>query len=648
MNLNALRTLFLCATALMLQAQLCPATDEPLLPVETPGDAAKLGDRTDAGRMEALAKRGGSRESEAAVVAALKWLVAHQDDDGRWSAVGFTRHCPDGDLCGGVAPQQHGDLPGTYDVATTGLSLLALLGHGSTHQNGEYKEQASRALEWLLKQQDEHTGCFGKGEQVSMYNHAVGALALAEDYAMTRDPRLKIRVIRALGYICQAQQKSGGWDYTAARTDRNDSSVTGWQVMALKSAHACQVSVPWRTTWGILRHFERVTDEEGFVGYTAEPTSRHGIALVAVGILSELSLGMGRDHPTVRRQVSMLLDDLPAWHKLRGEHGHDHSEYYWYYGTLAMYQVGGFDWEKWNAATRDMLVRAQCAEGHKAGSWDPDGYWARGFAGRVYMTALMTLTLEVYYRYLPMYETQDTLHAGAALVNVMQAEENADRKTAILQKLILLKDPTLPELLKKLLEDESAAVRFTAAKSLAQSGDPSGIACLGIGVASTDAFTRFAAIRALEEIDRPEALEPLIRALSDPVEANAARASRALERKTGQGFGFEEAKTPEEKRKIIASWQEWWKNSVAAANLPDVNGSVVAARDGGKRVLLQFGDKDAIVKGMRLKVFRDGKAAGFVEIVEVLRGGMAEATVTRWDTLGGAIRQGDKVATRQP
>ena len=78
--------------------------------------------------------------------------------------------------------------------------------------------------------------------------------------------------------------------------------------------------------------------------------------------------------------------------------------YYWYYGTLAMYQHGGDAWSRWNAAVRDQLVQRQRNSGHIAGSWDPDDslYGAKG--GRIYCTALATLTLEVYYRFLRLYD----------------------------------------------------------------------------------------------------------------------------------------------------------------------------------------------------------------------------------------------------
>ena len=87
--------------------------------------------------------------------------------------------------------------------------------------------------------------------------------------------------------------------------------------------------------------------------------------------------------------------------------------YYWYYATLALYQHGGEPWARWNAAIRDRIVGLQHASGHRAGSWDPDESLYGPKGGRIYCTALATMTLEVYYRYLRLYdEPQLPLESG--------------------------------------------------------------------------------------------------------------------------------------------------------------------------------------------------------------------------------------------
>jgi hypothetical protein len=83
--------------------------------------------------------------------------------------------------------------------------------------------------------------------------------------------------------------------------------------------------------------------------------------------------------------------------------------YYWYYGTLAMFQMGGEDWKGWNAGLKKALLPHQRKGGPLDGSLnDVDGSWdtlgsTDKKGGRVYTTALGALSLEVYYRYLPMY-----------------------------------------------------------------------------------------------------------------------------------------------------------------------------------------------------------------------------------------------------
>ena len=76
--------------------------------------------------------------------------------------------------------------------------------------------------------------------------------------------------------------------------------------------------------------------------------------------------------------------------------------YYWYYGTLAMFQQQGPRWTAWNNALSSTLMHSQRPDGDMAGSWDPDRLWG-GYGGRVFSTSLGALCLEVYYRYLPLY-----------------------------------------------------------------------------------------------------------------------------------------------------------------------------------------------------------------------------------------------------
>ena len=106
-------------------------------------------------------------------------------------------------------------------------------------------------------------------------------------------------------------------------------------------------------------------------------------------------MGVKRNDPLLIGCARHVRTRLPSWDK-------PHF-YYWYYGTLAMFQMGGGFWKEWNAALRDMLIKNQRRGGDEDGSWDPKSFYGQ-FGGRAYSTALGALCLEVYYRYLPMYE----------------------------------------------------------------------------------------------------------------------------------------------------------------------------------------------------------------------------------------------------
>ena len=106
-------------------------------------------------------------------------------------------------------------------------------------------------------------------------------------------------------------------------------------------------------------------------------------------------LGMDRKHPAGNEAGDYIVQELPPG---KGKP----NLYYWYYATLGMYQLQGTHWERWNSSLTATLLASQKKTGSQAGSWDNDTVWG-GYGGRVYSTAMATLCLEVYYRFLPLY-----------------------------------------------------------------------------------------------------------------------------------------------------------------------------------------------------------------------------------------------------
>jgi hypothetical protein len=335
-------------------------------------------------RSEVTISRGGSKASEQAVERALEWFAAHQHLDGHWDADGFQVHCPEGTVCSGSGLQARDD------CAVTALVLLTMLGAGNTHQEGSYSNQVMAAMNWLLTQQKPDGDLRGEGR---MYSHGIATLALSEAYGMTGDPKLRDPVERAVRYIVTAQHPvSGGWRYLPGQY--GDTSIFGWQLLALKSAGLAGVPVP-DTTWQKSRGWLTLVGSGRHKGLAAYlPNEPPTPAMTAEALACRQFLGTPATDPAVREAADYLMMYLPQWNRL--------NYYYWYYGTIASYQTGGDHWERWNAALRDLLINHQRRDGHEAGSWDPTGDpWGRE-GGRVYTTALATLCLEVYYRFLPL------------------------------------------------------------------------------------------------------------------------------------------------------------------------------------------------------------------------------------------------------
>lgn len=332
---------------------------------------------------------GGSKDTEAAVAAALRWLARQQSPDGRWHASNFE--------AGREVMINGHDRRGAgshADTGITGLCLLAFLASGNTHLQGEHAVTVRRGAEFLLRVQAPDGSLFGDATMYEkMYCHAMATFALSEDYAMTRDDRMRQGVRAAVGYCIAAQDRhTGGWRYQSG--DPGDTSQLGWQVMALKSAELAGVQVPESTRDGIARFLRSVASGRngGLASYRpGHATSR---PMTAEALLCRQFMGLTKDSPAAAEAGNYLMQELPG----RGQT----NVYYWYYATLAMYQMQGEYWERWNEALQNSLLSTQRLEGDLAGSWDPDAAWG-AYGGRAYSTALSTLCLEVYYRFLPLY-----------------------------------------------------------------------------------------------------------------------------------------------------------------------------------------------------------------------------------------------------
>jgi hypothetical protein len=221
-----------------------------------------------------------------------------------------------------------------------------------------------------------------------MYAQGLAALVLCEAYAMTGDENLQPYAQKAIDFIGYAQHPRGGWRYFAGQP--GDTTVTGWQAMALKSAQLARLHVSYRVTERIQLFLDSVQEPGGsFYGYQS-PDKLPGPT--AVALLLRMYAGWPRTDERLLRGVTYLSHLGPS----------PHDMYFNFYATQVLNHFEGTMWTRWNTSLRDRLVAAQAASGHERGSWFfPDKHGSVG--GRLYTTAICVMILEVYYRYLPLY-----------------------------------------------------------------------------------------------------------------------------------------------------------------------------------------------------------------------------------------------------
>ncbi|MFH1022646.1 MAG: prenyltransferase/squalene oxidase repeat-containing protein [Planctomycetota bacterium] len=348
------------------------------------------------GRRNLVARGGGSKATESAVEAALLWLKRHQDEDGKWDADGFSKHCG-GDVC--TVNGAKG-----ANTAVTGMSLLAFLGAGHTHKHGKFRDTVRRGLEWMITIQKPDGDLRGDPEGTGqMYAQGIATMALVEAYGMTNDYKLKEAAQKAVDFIVEAQNPYSGWRYTPKCGD-NDTSVVGWQVMALKSAKMAKLNIPPQTWEGARNWVEKVASGEykGYFGYNSPAKL---LRTTAIGMVCLMFMGDPPGDQRFEEGAKFILESLPSWGPASGDvhfakqTGKDF--YYWYYATLAMNIIGGPYWKQWNEAMKAALLPNQRRGGHADGSWDPenDPMMRADRGGRVLATAIGALCMEVYYRY---------------------------------------------------------------------------------------------------------------------------------------------------------------------------------------------------------------------------------------------------------
>jgi hypothetical protein len=374
-----------------------------------------------------LARFGGNKKTEAAVIRSLRWLKSVQNEDGSW-------------------PQNK--------VAMTGLAILAFLAHGEIPGHSpEFGETVQKGIQFLLDHQRED-GLFTIRD-ANNYSHPIATYALCEAFGMTRNPNIRDAADKALDHIVRGQHPSGGWDYNMRQSERDDTSYMGWCAQALKAAQMADFyhdpEALERASRLSVRGFKKNGFQDGGFGYTGPQKG----GLTGVGTLC-LQFHHAESDPYVKNSLANIIYGwLPEWtgySPLRAARGDKleapsdlsdrvvsggSKQYYYYYATQAVFQNGGEKWDRWNARMWPSYVAAQfvvpagevgasCTCGAAGGrclchglkepyrdaegNYREIGHWINVDSSTdrpVMDTCLAALQMMVYYRYLPTFQKID-------------------------------------------------------------------------------------------------------------------------------------------------------------------------------------------------------------------------------------------------
>jgi hypothetical protein len=311
---------------------------------------------------------------EKSVEKACKWLATNQNKDG--------------------------SLKSSYACASTALAGLAWLAAGSTPHEGPYAKNIMQALDYVLR-------CSSKNGFISenasfgpsgMYGHGYSTQFLAEIHGMIKDESLATRVrdvlARAVRVTEGCQNQYGGWNSSpnGALNDDGSGAIAVMQVTALRAAESSGIQVKKQVIEKAKKYLLDMTNENGWYAYNwhSRGNSTNGsIATTGAGMYMLGVLGLYND-PKYKKGIKNIMSSLPG-------KGNDGSFGGWYayslfYASIAIFQHGGAEWNKWYVALAENLLKTQSA----------DGSWSDSYGG--VFVALSVLSLELPYRYLPMFQ----------------------------------------------------------------------------------------------------------------------------------------------------------------------------------------------------------------------------------------------------
>jgi len=292
--------------------------------------------------------------------------------------------------------------------AVPGLAGMAFLSVGHTPGRGPYGDVINRCIDYILAtpfKAEYVPGGATEGYLVRanpygrMYSHAIATLFLTQVSGMVdpeRQKKIDVVLPKALEIILTAQavkkpaRLAGGWRYLRG-SGSSDLSISGWNLMALRSARLNGAPVPGEAIKKAIEYVNRSHDSStGGFAYQPQPgEGKVTPAMSAVGLLCrELS---GHHNDKINRRCGDYLLAQAQGPLFTAPH---YRAYGIYYASNAMFQLGGTYWERFAPLLYKHLLNWQ----------GTDGAVVVGHYGKVYSTSMCVLALTVTYRQLPIYQ----------------------------------------------------------------------------------------------------------------------------------------------------------------------------------------------------------------------------------------------------
>ncbi len=388
---TCLASLLLTAAGPLLQAKAETAGAAPAPSVTTPSVEVLSADQW--------------QRVDGSVEKALAWLALQQRRDGSF-------------------PTRRSGQPGV-----TGLCVLAFLANGHLPGEGPYGDSLSRAVAYIVRQQKPNgliayeappmrgipRSVPGPMGTAIVYNHAIASLAVSEVYGLQGvegQQQLATVIERALEASLRMQRwdkqpnDRGGWRYLFVHPfGDSDLSITGWELMFLRSSQNAGFKVPQKSIDDAVDYVRRCFDEEyGVFEYEKSHRDRRSRAMAGAGVLALAHAGF---HNSREAQLSgewILRHGFEDYNVnipfSRRNFAKDRYHYSVFNCSQAMYQLGGDFWAKFFPPTAMTLVTHQ----HADGSWPPESHQEDRQYGAAYTTALTTLALSAPNQLLPIFQ----------------------------------------------------------------------------------------------------------------------------------------------------------------------------------------------------------------------------------------------------